>query len=101
MAEESRKSYTKEVILQDTIKAIKGVNSGWETQFNSSIGPDTFLGADLAFKSLDLVRLVASIQQNYSHKIIPFQELFISDNGSILQDIQISHLVSFLYKHLN
>jgi len=91
----------KKTILDRLTKIITEMFSGWEMQFEGSIGPETFLGAELGFKSLDFVRLVTAIQQQYSQKYIPFQELFVSDNDVVLEDIQVSHLVDFLYKHLN
>lgn len=93
--------FNKKAILDDLITTIMEITSGWEVEFEKPIGLETFLGADLAFTSVNLVRLVSSIQQQYSQKYIPFQELFILDNGVILQDIQVSHLVDFLYKHIN
>ena len=93
--------HDKKLILGDLIKIIEETVSGWEMQFEGSITPETLLGADLAFKSLDFVRLVTAIQQQYIQEYIPFQNLFLSDNGETLQDIQVSYLVDFLHKHLN
>ena len=96
----SENCFDKKAILDDLIKIITEITFGWEIQFKGSIGPKTLLGADLAFKSLDLVRLVSAIQQLYSHKYIAFQELFQSGDG-VIQDLRVSNLVDFLHKHLN
>ncbi len=90
----------KNTILQDLIEMVGELSSGWEMQFDKSIGPETFLGADLRLKSLDFVRLATAIQQRYDQKHIPFQELFVPDDGQIREDFQVSHLADFLYKHL-
>ena len=73
--------HDKKVVMNDLIRIIEEIASGWESQFERGIGPESLFGAD----------------QEY----IPFQDLFVSDNGEILQDIQVSHLVDFLHKHLN
>ncbi len=94
-------THSREAIMNDVTHIIGELLSEWEMQFEEQIGPESHLGADLAFSSLDFVRLISDIQQLYVHKLIPFQELFISDNDQILQDIQVSNLVEFLYKQLN
>jgi acyl carrier protein len=90
----------KNTILEDLIELIREMNFGWEVQFDESIGPETFLGADLRLKSLDFVRLATAIRQRYDQKQMPFQELFVSDDGQIREDIRVSHLADFLYKHI-
>ena len=93
--------HDKKVIMNDLIRIIEEIASGWESQFERGIGPESLFGADLGFRSLDFIRLITVIQQQYIQEYIPFQDLFVSDNGEILQDIQVSHLVDFLHKHLN
>lgn len=88
---------SREEILNDVIKAVKEIHPGWQMQ--GPIGPETFLGSDLALKSLDFVRLAAHIQQLYK-KIIPFQELFVS-NGEVREDIRLSEFAEFLDRHVN
>jgi acyl carrier protein len=88
-------------IMNDVIRIIEEIASGWESQFEQSVGPESLLGAELGFKSVDFIRLIAAIQQHYSQAYIPFQDLFISDDGEILLDIQVSYLVDFLHNHLN
>ncbi len=90
----------KERILEDLVTILEEMSSGWEMQFEGSIGLQTLLGADLAFKSIDLVRLVAAIQKHYNRKEIPFQALFMPDDRPI-EDLRVSDLVDFLHKHLN
>lgn len=90
----------KERILGDLITILEEMSSGWEMQFEGSIGLQTLLGADLAFKSLDLVRLVAAIQKRYDRRDLPFKELFIPGDRPV-KDLGVSDLVDFLYRHLN
>ena len=76
------------------------MNIGWESEFDNPIGPETFLGADLGFKSLDLVRLSGAIQRRYNSKKIPFQQLLVTDKGKIREDINVSYLAAFLLEHV-
>jgi acyl carrier protein len=92
--------YAEETILEDIITILEEMSSGWEMQFEGSIGPQTSLGEDLAFKSIDLVRLVAAIQKRYDRQDLPFKELVMSGDRPV-KDVRVSDLVDFLHKHLN
>jgi acyl carrier protein len=92
--------HEEETILDDLITILEEMSSGWEMQFEGSIGPHTLLGEDLALKSIDLVRLVASIQKHYDRQDLPFQGLLIPDDRPV-EDLRVSDLVGFLHKHLN
>lgn len=99
MSNENLKNpYTKEDIKSCILSAIQEIAP---SQFSGTISDDVSLGADLGLKSLDFVRLVSALQQRYSHKLLPFQNMFISADGTFQQDIKISDLVGFLYAHLN
>ena len=96
----SKNRHDRGLILDSLMKILGEMSSGWEMEFQAPIGSDTLLGADLAFKSIDLARLVAAIQKLYSHQELPFQELFMPDDRPV-QDLSVSDLVDFLYKDLN
>lgn len=70
------------------------------TMPNREITAETYLGADLQLKSLDFIRMVSAVNQQFDRQNIPFQELFIAPDGSILEDIQIKQVAEFLAKHL-
>jgi len=97
---EVKDRYEKKAIFDDLIKIVGEISYGWEIQFEGSIGPETLLGADLGFKSVDLVRLVAAIQKRYDRQDLPFQELFFPDDPTV-EDLRILDLADFLDKHLN
>ncbi|MBU0730452.1 MAG: hypothetical protein KKE17_08825 [Proteobacteria bacterium] len=65
-----------------------------------NITADTYLGGDLQLRSLDFIRLVGAINQHFGRHDIPFQELFIAEDGSILEDIQVRYVADFLSRHL-
>jgi acyl carrier protein len=67
--------------------------------FDVPIGLETYLGADIGFKSIDVVLLIAAIQKHYGEIILPFEELIIQGD-QVKQDIQVSELVRFLLERL-
>ena len=66
-----------------------------------SLAAQTRLGADLGIASLGLVRLAARLQDRFGGRPLPFQELFVSADGTILQDIEIGRLIDFLARHVD
>ncbi len=92
--------YEEETILDDLITILEEMSSGWEMRFEGSIGPGTLLGEDLGFKSVDLVRLVATIQKHYDRHDLPFKELLLPGDRPV-KDLGVSDLVDFLHRHLN
>ena len=100
MSHDRENGYEKHKILNDTIEMIEETTAEWEMPLSGSIGQETYLGADLAFSSIDLVKLAATIQQRYEKVSLPFQDLII-DGDQVKLDIQVSDLVDFLHKHLN
>ena len=90
----------KGAILKSLIKMLAGMDALQEVQLSGFIGPEKYLGSDLGLRSLDLVRLANLIRQEYKQEHIPFQKLFVSDDGQIRQDIRIGDLADFLHEHL-
>ncbi|MBD3418832.1 MAG: hypothetical protein GF398_01820 [Chitinivibrionales bacterium] len=57
------------------------------------------LGKDIGLRSLDFARLAAKIQQHYSERFLPFQNLLINDKGGVHLDISIDMLTQFIAEH--
>ena len=92
-------TYSRDAIMNDVTRIIEELLSEWDMQFEAAIGSETLLGADLAFGSIDVVRLLSDIQQLYAHQVIPFQELFLRGD-EIVVDLRVSDLVDFLQQNL-
>jgi hypothetical protein len=90
----------KDKVVEDLIGMIGTINAGAKMRSDRPIGPETFLGADLHLKSLDFVRLAAAIQQHYREAKIPFQKLFVTEEGRIRSDIKIAELAEFLCENI-
>jgi len=95
-----RKNLDKDIILNDLIRMLSEISSGWEMEFSQTMGPRTLLGTDLGLKSIDIVKLVAAIQQQYGRKDLPFHDLFMPDDRPV-KDLAIADLADFLGDHLN
>ena len=93
-------SHDKQTIVNDLVRILEEMSSGWESAFESSIGPQTYLGADLDFKSITLVQLIVAIQKHYDRQDLPFQELFMQ-NGQVVRDLNVADLGEFLHRQLN
>ena len=86
-------------ILSDILRLVENTSADWEMDFGQPINEETYLGRDLGFTSMDLVRLIAEIQRTYERDSIPFEELLIKEDTVVL-DVQIKDLVRFLYDQL-
>jgi acyl carrier protein len=85
-----------ESLYREVLAAIGGVLSDWEPE---DIALESRLGADLGMSSIELVRLAGALQRRLGGGPIPFQELFVAEDGAIVQDIRVSRLVDFLAAH--
>lgn len=95
-----QKSHTKNSILGEVIGILKGINPEWEMGFGGGIGPDSYLMADLAFKSINIIQFVEAAEKCFGRTDLPYQK-FLQPEGGIVNDWQVSELVEFLFKHLN
>lgn len=91
--------FDKDTIQKDFIKIVEENTSGYEGGFDSSIGPETLLGADLAIKSIDLVKLIVAVQTHFGRKDIPFMELLMP-GGKAVADLRVVDVVEFLHREL-
>ena len=92
--------FDRDTILRDTLQILRGMTSGWDMGFAGAIGPDTRLGADLAFDSMQVIELVIAIEEHFTLQELPFQQLFMPDDRET-DDPKVSELVDFLSSHLN
>jgi acyl carrier protein len=91
---------TEETILRHIIGILQDMTEDWDTDFNTPMGPETRLVADLAFESIDVVQFVVAIEEHFRCKGLPFEELLMVD-GRYVDEIGVRDTVSFLYQHLN
>lgn len=56
------------------------------------------LGADIGFRSLDMIRLATLLNKKYSAQRLVFQKLFMNPDGTFAQDVSLGRLHSFLHE---
>lgn len=91
---------TIEEIQNNIISSIKCINSMNPDLTAANLSGETYLGGDIGMQSIDLIRLVSEIQQIYNSVFIPFQEMFINEEGEIITDITIKDITLFIFSKL-
>jgi acyl carrier protein len=97
--ERSQVTYDKESLYKLFVECLETVVPDVKEAFNS-IELNTNLGRDLNLQSIEFVRLVATVQRKLEGVKLPFQELFVTPDGSPVEDITVEDVVDFLYKNL-
>jgi acyl carrier protein len=88
---------TRQQILDDVLELLRSVARDWE--FDGTLTSDTRLFGDLAFESLDLVVLGATVQEHFGQKF-PFPEFFAEIGQRDVRDITVGEWVDFIHRHL-
>src|SRR5687767_12578734 len=89
-----------ETILNIVLKILEEMTSDWETGFTGPLDPQTLLVADLAFESIDVVKLAVALEEHFKRPNLPIQELLMTRDGRYVDDLRVSELVGFLTTHL-
>lgn len=84
----------------NVIDIIENMTADWEIELGTEIGPQTYLVAELEFKSIKLAQLSSLIEEHFKNKDLPFQELIIKPDGRVVDDLQVADIVDFLDKYL-
>jgi len=89
----------KQRILGDIATLVHTMFLDGDILFERQIGPQTLVKADLALKSVEIVRLAAAIRKQYGNVDLPFNDLLMP-NGCLVEDVSLSDIVDFLFRHL-
>ncbi len=87
---------TKDALLTEVILAIGQAGGRSVGHTPESIRPDSLLGADLGLSSIAVARLAGILQKRCGRGPLPFHTLFVKPDGTLLQDIRVSEVVTFL-----
>jgi acyl carrier protein len=88
---------TRDQILERVLDLLRGVARDWD--FAGQLTGETRLFADLAFESLDLVVLGASVQEHFGQRF-PFSEFFADIGQRAVRDLTVLEWVEFIEQHL-
>lgn len=96
----SEKAERSQVILRALLDILEDMIADWDMDLDSPLGPETRLIADLSFESIDVVQLVADIEEHFHNREIPFEELVMRDERYV-DEIVVGDVRDFLLKHLD
>lgn len=91
--------YDRETIQQTVIRILKEMTQDWDLEFEGGIGLETRLIGDLAFESIDMVQLMAAIEEAFHRRDLPF-ERFLMQDGRYVDELTVRATVDFLDQHL-
>jgi acyl carrier protein len=82
-----------ELILSSVIATIESIVQDWDLEH--PVNADTRLVADLGFESIDLIQMVAALEQDFSRPNFSFAELLIVD-GRYVDDLTVGQIAKAL-----
>ncbi|MEW6221600.1 MAG: hypothetical protein AB1634_19000 [Thermodesulfobacteriota bacterium] len=91
-------SGSREAILAGLVEIVQGLTADWD-MLAGAIGPETRLGVDLGFASMDFVRLVMAIDQRFGTSNLPYESLLLAGDRDP-EEIRLVDLADFLARHL-
>jgi hypothetical protein len=79
-------------LILDCLKAVKpGVVDGF-----TPVTPVSLLGADLNLQSIEFVRIASAIQERLKADFLPFQDIFVTPEGTLVDDVTVQNVIDFL-----
>ncbi len=79
-------------VIVDCLKAVKpAAVDGF-----APVTRESRLGADLSLQSIEFVRMASSIQEKLDGVYLPFQDLFVKADGSLVDDVTVQNVIDFL-----
>lgn len=89
--------FSRQSILATVIATIEQLVQDWDLA--TPVGAATRLVADLGFESIDLIQMVAALEQEFGRPNLPFAELLIVD-GRYVDDLTVGQIADFLSSRL-
>ncbi len=92
-------SLDKESLFKLVLECLEVAKPDLIDAFNP-VEQSSYLGSDLNLQSIEFVRMVSTIQSRFEGVCLPFQELFVTPNGNLVEDITVQNVIDFLYGKL-
>jgi acyl carrier protein len=89
---------SKETYVAQLITLIADFTQDWDHEFDGALSADSKLLEHLGFESIDIVQLVVAIEEDITHKKVPFDKLLMKD-GRYVDDLSIGQIADFLVAH--
>jgi acyl carrier protein len=91
--QEMSDSINRQSILSSVISTIESIVQDWD--LDQPIDANTRLVADLGFESIDLIQMVAALEQEFNRPNFSFAELLIVD-GRYVDDLTVGQIAEAL-----
>lgn len=90
-------AFDRPTILSTVSATLESLVQDWDLE--TAIRPGTKLVADLGFESIDLIQMVAALEQEFGRPNLPFAELLIVE-GRYVDDLTVGQIADFLTTRL-
>lgn len=91
---------TPDAIAARLIALLDDFTQDWDHEFEGTMmGRDTRLFADLGFESIDIIQLAVAIEEDITHRKLPFDQLLMKD-GRYVDDLSIGRIADFIAARL-
>ena len=84
-----------QAVFDAIVELIRDMRSDWDSGDDVPMTAVTRLIADLEFESIDVVYLIAAIEERFSRREIPFQDLLMV-SGKYVDDVELGTLAGFV-----
>jgi hypothetical protein len=79
-------------LIVDSLKAVKpSAVDGF-----APVTRESLLGADLNLQSIEFVRIASAIQEQLKADFLPFQDIFVTPQGALVDDVTVQNVIDFL-----
>jgi acyl carrier protein len=89
--------FSHQTVLSTVTTTLESLVQDWD--LDTAIEPGTHLVADLGFESIDLIQMVAALEQEFGRPNLPFAELLIVE-GRYVDDLTVRQIADFLTARL-
>ena len=100
MAQQSQTSCDQESLFRLILDCLKAVKPGAVGGF-APVRRDSPLGGELNLQSIEFVRLASAIQERFRGVPLPFQDIFVKADGSLVDDVTVENVIDLLCRALN
>lgn len=92
-------SMSREQLEHNVLKVVREVITDWECDDDFVLSINTLFVKDLGFESIDIVRLVAALEQHFSKPSLPIEKLFLRED-SFVDELSVNDVISFVSNSL-
>ena len=84
-------------VLDKLVEILEDMIQDWGVELDQPLGAGTSLMDDLGFASIDLVALIAAIDDEWQRRDWPYEQLLMED-GRYVEDLTAGEISEFLWR---